>query len=231
MVQIEVSDDATTCSFTFHALENAFACLSTPQASEQLTRWGLDGEHAAPTPRPAFRFGGPSSRRWPTRFCSTFSTRTSSSAAGAVSAGRGAWTRLGPVTAIGASASRPTCCALDFFDRLEAAEVVRGGHISKCFDAQVGEVLASDRLRLALLDEAAEEWSSSRRRTAASSSSTSSARCASAAASASLRIWPSRTWRARRSCTRSASASRRTRRARSRSGARLPPPQRTPPRR
>ena len=62
------------------------------------------------------------------------------------------------VTAIQSERLATNVLRLDFFDRLEAAEVVRGGHISKCFDAQVGEVLASDRLRLALLDEAAEEW-------------------------------------------------------------------------
>ena len=159
-MQIEaVSDDATASgsAFTFHALDNAFACLSTPQASEQLTRWGLAGEHAA-TQAAAFRFDGTFKPEMADAFLLDFLNSDVVQAAAPVSAGRGAWTKLGPVTAVQSERLATNVLRLDFFDRLEAAEVVRGGHISKCFDAQVGEVLASDRLRLALLDEAAEEW-------------------------------------------------------------------------
>jgi hypothetical protein len=50
---------------------------------------------------------------------------------------------------------------LDFFDRLESEEVgiVRAGYIAKCLDVVCGEmVIASDKLRLMLLDETSEEW-------------------------------------------------------------------------
>jgi len=70
------------------------------------------------------------------------------------------WGSIGPVKAgsVRYSQLRSTVLKLDFFDRLNEAEIVRSGSISKCFDVQCGDLLVSDRLRKLFVDDSSEEW-------------------------------------------------------------------------
>ena len=107
-----------------------------------------------------FRFDQPFKPEQIGTFLSDFFGDPSVQQAVPVSAGPGSWGSLGPVAQNGVSFKRlrSTVLRLDFFDRLNERGLVRAGHIGGCLDQQVGDILVSDRLRLMLLDESAEEW-------------------------------------------------------------------------
>lgn len=76
-----------------------------------------------------------------------------------VSTARGSWSSLGRISSIAWKRLNATWLRLDVFDRLGVAGIAsEGGSILKTYDAQYGEVLASDKLRLLMLDETSEEW-------------------------------------------------------------------------
>lgn len=78
-----------------------------------------------------------------------------------VCAGRGAWARLpAPVEAVRMAQIPTTRVRMDLFDRLYDAGIARRecGSLAKCLDVALPDgLIASDRLRLALLDESSEE--------------------------------------------------------------------------
>lgn len=68
-----------------------------------------------------------------------------------------AWVQLGRVDAVECERLSTTVVRRDIFDRLEERGIVRGGSIARCMDVPCGEmVIASDLLRLMLLDEGSE---------------------------------------------------------------------------
>ena len=81
-------------------------------------------------------------------------------AAPACTGRRGAsWAPLGAVSAVRATRLATSVLRMDFWDRLAGADVThKSGSINRCYDTQCGEVLASDKLRVMLLDESSDEW-------------------------------------------------------------------------
>ena len=81
-------------------------------------------------------------------------------AAPACTGRRGAsWAPLGAVSAVRATRLATSVLRMDFWDRLTGADVThKSGSINRCYDTQCGEVLASDKLRVMLLDESSDEW-------------------------------------------------------------------------
>ena len=63
-----------------------------------------------------------------------------------MSTARGSWSSLGRISSIAWKRLNATWLRLDVFDRLGVAGIAsEGGSISKTYDAQDGEVLASDK--------------------------------------------------------------------------------------
>ncbi|KAL1514952.1 hypothetical protein AB1Y20_004028 [Prymnesium parvum] len=146
----------TTSAFTFHALEQGFKSLSSREAQDALHKWNLGPFMRTQT----FRFDQRFSTEQLDGFLSDFFGDPNVQAALPVCTAPGAWGQLGPVkqSAVRYQTLRATVLRLDFFDRLNAAGVVRSGSIAKCFDVQCGDILVSDLLRKMLLDEESEEW-------------------------------------------------------------------------
>lgn len=146
-------------TFTFHALPGGIKSLQAAVAKQSLEKWNLDVHMQAHAFRYDEHFTPPSTDA----FLRDFFNDETVQATAPVCTGRklGSWGSMGSVGSI--KAERLTACVvrLDFFDRLEKEDVgiVRAGHIAKCIDAPCGEmIIASDRLRLLLLDESSEEW-------------------------------------------------------------------------
>jgi len=153
-VQIQNADDVEAAStFTFHALK-PFASLETSKARDLLKKWNLDDLKAH-----SFRFDQPFVPQQLHAFLTDFFNDETVQSMVPVCTGRGSWGSLGKVSDVQAERLCTTVLRLDFFDRLSAAGVThQNGMINKCFDVQCGDVLASDKLRLMLLDESSEEW-------------------------------------------------------------------------
>ena len=141
-------------SFTFHALENAFPSLQSTQMKDRMLKWNL-----APTMvAKAFRFDQAFKPEQLDAFLLDFFNDPEVQEHAPIALSGGSWGRLGKASAVKKERLASTLLRLDLFDQLEEAGIVRKGSIGGCLDAQVGEVLVSDRLRLCLLDEASEEW-------------------------------------------------------------------------
>ena len=157
--ELGAGTDDSGSSFTFHALETAFPSLQTVPMRDRLVKWNLQPTMVAK----AFRFDQAFKPQQLDAFLLDFfndpEVQEHAPVALPGSGTSGAsWGPLGKVTAVKKECLAATLLRLDMFDQLEATGIVRSGNISGCLDAQVGEVLVSDRLRLALLDEAAEEY-------------------------------------------------------------------------
>mmetsp|Transcript_5679 Transcript_5679/g.12356 ORF Transcript_5679/g.12356 Transcript_5679/m.12356 type:complete len:259 (-) Transcript_5679:155-931(-) len=140
-------------TFSFHPL-HPLASLHTSRAKELLNKWNLDVHGRSYV----FRFDQHFTQGQSQAFLNDFFNDPQVQESLPVCKGRGDWGPLGKVGAIQVERLRTSELRLDFFDRLESCGVARNGSIAKCFDVQCGEVLASDKLRLMLLDESAEEW-------------------------------------------------------------------------
>jgi len=141
-------------TFTFHPLQ-PLASLQKKEACESLKKWNLDITMQSH----AFRYDQNFTPQQLQAFLVDFFNDGEVQKAVPVCTGRGSWGSMGKVTSVQAERLCTTVLRLDFFDRLEDAGVARKeGDISKCFDVQIGDVLASDKLRVMLLDESSEEW-------------------------------------------------------------------------
>jgi len=157
MVSITGEVDAAEAgsSFTFHALESAFPSLQTQPMRDRLLKWNLQPTMVAK----AFRYDQAFQPEQLDAFMLDFFNDPSVHEHAPVALNGGSWGRLGKVTAVRKERLASTLLRLDLFDRLEEHEVVRKGHISGCLDTPCAGLIASDRLRLALLDESSEDWS------------------------------------------------------------------------
>lgn len=142
-------------SFTFHAIDKAFGSLQAPPLKDSLRKWNLEPTMVAK----AFRFDQAFKPEQLDAFLLDFFNDPSVQEHAPAALPGGAWTQLGKVSAVRKERLASTLLRLDLFDRLEKADIVRKGHISGCLDTPCGDILVSDRLRLALLDEAGEDWS------------------------------------------------------------------------
>jgi len=157
MVAITGDDDAASSgsTFTFHALDKPFASLQPQQMKDRLTKWNLQPTMVAK----AFRFDQAFDGEQLDAFMLDFFNAPVVQSLAPVALPGGSWTSLGKVSAVRKDRLTSTLLRLDMFDRLEEQGCVRKGHICGCLDTPCGDVLVSDRLRLALLDEASEDWS------------------------------------------------------------------------
>jgi len=158
-----MNPDGAGSSFTFTPLPKSFPSLQTTEARDALRKWNLEPYMQAK----AFRFDQPFAPERADAFLLDFFGSAAVQAEAPVCTGPGTkafdgatWSALGEVKpgTIRYARLLTTVLRLDFFDRLREHEIVRGGEICKCLDVQCGEVLASDRLRKLLLDEASDEW-------------------------------------------------------------------------
>jgi len=146
-------------TFSFHALPGGLKSLVEKKNKELLAKWNLDVYMQAHSFRYDQHFTPPQLDA----FLRDFFNDSTVQATAPVCTGRqlGSWGQMGSVSSIKAERLATSVVRLNFFDRLETEEagVVRSGHIAKCLDAPCGEmVIASDKLRLMLLDETCEEW-------------------------------------------------------------------------
>ena len=150
------ADASSSFSFTPLDMKHSFPSLQTDEAREKLTQWNMLPfmKHAS------FRFDQAFSADQSDAFLMDFFASAAVQQVAPVCVGPGQWGVLGSLGAGAVKYTRlpTTVLRLDFFDRLKEAGIVREGDIAKCFDVQCGEVLVSDRLRKALLDESDEEW-------------------------------------------------------------------------
>ena len=160
MVQIEdvtAPSPETPNAFTFRPL-GPLPSLQAPRACELLTKWDLIQNIRSQ----AFRFDQPFSPPMLHAFLGDLLNSPAVQEVLPVCTGRGSWGSPGKVSGIHAERLRTTELRLYLFDRLADAGVTRTvgeeQHVCKCLDVQCGEILASDRLRLLLLDEGSEEW-------------------------------------------------------------------------
>ena len=150
-----VADTANSgSSFTFHSMEPAFPSLLTTPMRDRLLKWNLQPTMVAK----AFRFDQAFKPQQLDAFLLDFFNDPEVQEHAPVALPGGSWGSLGKTTAVKKERLAATLLRLDLFDQLEANGIVRNGGIFGCLDAQVGEILVSDRLRLALLDEASEEY-------------------------------------------------------------------------
>lgn len=158
----DMADDASASvetTFTFHVLPGSLKSLKEKKAQELLSKWNLDVHMQAHSFRYDQHFTPPQLEAFLHDF---FNDPTVQSTA-PVCTGRqaGSWGPMGSVSSIKKERMSTSVVRLDFFDRLESEEIgiVRAGCIAKCLDVPCGEmVIASDKLRVMLLDEASEEW-------------------------------------------------------------------------
>ena len=162
MGEVGAGTDDSGSSFTFHVIESAFPSLQTVPMRDRLVKWNLQPTMVAK----AFRFDQAFKPQQLDAFLLDFFNDPEVQEHAPVAPPGGnatgaSWGPLGKATAVKKECLAATLLRLDMFDQLEATGIVRSGNISGCLDAQVGEILVSDRLRLALLDEASEESTAS----------------------------------------------------------------------
>lgn len=145
--------------FTFHPVEGEAYGLRAPgERAERLRRWDLADSMVLAT----YRYDQPLGRAQIDEFLRDFFNAPAVRETLAVCAGRGRWARLpAPVDAVRMAEVPVTRVRMDLFDRLYEAGVAQreGGHLAKCYDTPLADgLLASDRLRLALCDESADDY-------------------------------------------------------------------------
>lgn len=133
--------DDSGSSFTFHAIETAFPSLQTTQMRDCLLKWNLQPTMVAK----AFRFDQAFKPQQLDAFLLDFFNDPEVQEHAPVALPGGNWGQLGKATAVKKERLAATLLRLDLFDQLDATEIVRSGSISGCLDAQVGEILVSDR--------------------------------------------------------------------------------------
>lgn len=144
--------------FTFQPLDSPHGLNSLGERADRLKKWDMIDAMVLRS----YRFDQPLRRADVEAFIHDFFNDPAVRASLPVCAGRGAWTRLPvPVEGVRMAQVSTTRVRMDLFDRLFDAGVARreGGSLAKCLDSPLADGLyASDRLRLALLDEASEEY-------------------------------------------------------------------------
>ncbi|KAG8458034.1 hypothetical protein KFE25_007241 [Diacronema lutheri] len=145
--------------FAFHPVDGVAYGLRAPgERAERLKKWDLIDSMVLAT----FRYDRQLGRADVEHFVTDFFNDARVRAALPVCTGRGRWGTLpAPVTAVRMAQVPATRVRMDLFDRLFEAGVARRetGDVAKCFDTPLADgVLASDRLRLALLDEGSDEY-------------------------------------------------------------------------
>uniref|UniRef100_A0A7S3WDQ7 Cilia- and flagella-associated protein 300 n=2 Tax=Emiliania huxleyi TaxID=2903 RepID=A0A7S3WDQ7_EMIHU len=146
-------------SWTFEELPGGLSSLADKNTARLLEKWDL----AANSQAARFRYSAPFEAGELDAFVTAFFNSNTVQAAAPVRAGTrrssAAWVQLGRVDAVECERLSTTVVRRDIFDRLEERGIVRGGSIARCMDVPCGEmVIASDLLRLMLLDEGSEEW-------------------------------------------------------------------------
>eukprot|EP00967_Tisochrysis_lutea_P062338 scaffold79984_cov31-Tisochrysis_lutea.AAC.1 len=152
------NDASVENTFRFHLLPGGIKSLGEKSAKELLAKWNLDVHMQAHS----FRYDQHFTPQQLDAFLCDFFNDPTVQATAPVCTGRQihSWGSMGSVSSVKADRLSTSVVRLDFFDRLEKeVDIVRAGYIAKCLDVPCEEmVIASDKLRLMLLDESSEEW-------------------------------------------------------------------------
>jgi hypothetical protein len=144
--------------FVFHPVDGEFAVRAPGEKADRLKKWDLADSMVLRT----FRYDKPLNRAEVELFVLDMLNDPRVREALPVCAGRARWAQLpAPVTAVRMVEIPVTRVRMDLFDRIFDAGIARreGGYLAKCLDVPLADgLIASDRLRLMLLDGESDDY-------------------------------------------------------------------------
>ncbi|KAJ1636176.1 hypothetical protein T492DRAFT_961007 [Pavlovales sp. CCMP2436] len=150
--------DAHRERFVFHPVDAEFAVRTPGERADRLRKWDCTDSMVLCT----FCYDKPLNRAEVECFTTDLFNDPHVREALPVCAGRARWTQLpAPVAAVRMAEISVTRVRMDLFDRIFDAGIARreGGYLAKCLDTPLADgLIASDRLRLMLLDDESDEY-------------------------------------------------------------------------